>query len=105
MVDTGRFYRAAKETLGNGNGHEVRVMGDGKILVLRCLMDEGFKTAGELARLWGVSENQNRRLPRKYPSYSAETGTDRTSYPTRRIQEPDSVPLPLPHSDRGHIRL
>ena len=31
-------------------------MGDGKILVLRCLMEEEFKTAGELSRLWGISE-------------------------------------------------
>ena len=36
--------------------YEVRAMGDGKILVLRCLMEEEFKTAGELSRLWGISE-------------------------------------------------
>ncbi len=75
MVDTGRFYRAAKETLGNGNGHEVRVMGDGKILVLRCLMEGEFKTAGELSLLWGVSEKTVRvRLKEMKPEIESHGG-------------------------------
>lgn len=50
-------------------------MWDGKILVLRCLMDEGFKTAGELARLWGVSEKTARvRLKDMKPEIESRGG-------------------------------
>lgn len=50
-------------------------MGDGKILVLRCLTGQEFKTAEELARLWGVSEKTVRvRLKEMKPEIESHGG-------------------------------
>lgn len=50
-------------------------MWGGKILVLRSLTEEGFKTAGELARLWGVGEKTVRiRLKEMKPEIESRGG-------------------------------